>query len=119
MRTARLIVLAALVVGCGGGPAATENLPGPFSGDSAAQTASFTLKGGDYVVDWTARNTFTSGAACFFNPTLKTNDGGYEEVASVDVDTTKQATANAHGVAAGTWYFDVNTHCAWTLRLRH
>ena len=55
MRPTHLVVVALLLVACGGGkPAATDSFPAPFSGDSEVQTTSFTLTGGDYVVDWTA-----------------------------------------------------------------
>lgn len=98
-------------------PVQAETFPGPFSGDTGGETASFVLKGGDYVIDWTARNQNSSGVECYFNPAFKSNDGGYEEIASVDVSTTKSGTSNVHGVDGGTWYIDVNTHCSWTLRI--
>lgn len=115
-RLASLALIAALFVGCGGGTSAPETLPGTFTGDGQGQTASFPLRGGDYVVDWTAANPNTTGVACYFAPAIKQSDGaGFADVAGVDVDTTTQATANLHGLGAGTWYFDVITGCSWTL----
>jgi hypothetical protein len=148
MRTARLALIAMLLVGCGGTaatqnpgltlrpvtptpalahpiassvlnttarPAAQEAFPPPFSGEGGGETQSFTLRGGDYAIDWTARNVNTSGVPCYFAPALQ--GAGYANVVGLDVDTTKQGTAYAHGLEGGQWYFDVITGCAWTLRI--
>lgn len=93
-----------------------EGLPGEFFGEGRGQTPSFTLKGGDYRVDWQAFNPNTSGVPCYFAPALQ--GAGFANVAGLDIDTTKQDTANVHGLEAGTWYFDVITGCNWTLRIR-
>ena len=115
-----VLVTALLVTGCSALPAAAETLPGQFSGTTEGQTASFALRGGDYIVDWSATEADQNGAGCYFAPALKQDSGsGFETLPDVDVPTgsTKQGSANLHDVGAGNWYFDVITHCHWTLRI--
>ena len=126
-----LLCLAALLGGCGAPanrtsqatsqPPAGEALPAPFSGENAGQTATFTLAGGDYIVDWTATDTSSSGVGCYFAPALKEDGGaGYESLPDAEPEGggTKSGSANLHDVAGGRWYFDIITHCAWTLAIK-
>ena len=103
-------------------PAANEALPRTYAGTSDQETTSFTLAGGDYVVDWTAQYLGEyPDIGCFFAPYLSEDDGtGFEDIANVDVKGTLQrGTANLHDVSAGTWFFNViaGSSCSWTLAI--
>lgn len=111
------IALIVLIVAACGGSSAPENLPPKFSGSGQGQTDSFHLNGGDYKVDWTAHNPNTTGVPCYFAPAI--TGSGFSDVAGLDIAADSSATANLHGLAAGDWYFDVITGCAWTLTIHH
>ncbi len=103
-------------------PPANETLPGAFTGEGEQQTATFTLAGGDYIVDWTARDTGSSNVGCFHSADLKADSGSDREsvvITSPDGGQTKSGQANVHDVSGGRWYFDVISGCAWTLRIHH
>lgn len=113
LRTFALLAVAMtlLLVGCSS-PAEPRVPPRAvvtLSGDGKFDSANFNLSG-DYTVTW------KTSQACSYYVSL---EPGFKDVFSAVAPMT--GTGNIHGLAAGKYYFHVNTgpspECAWSVNL--
>jgi hypothetical protein len=93
--------------------------PQSFRGSGINQTATFTLAGGDYAIDWTARPATHMG--CYHGGSLDHSDGRSEDLVWNDATESAAAisgTKHLHAIPAGAYYFDMSSGCAWSMTVR-
>jgi hypothetical protein len=111
----------ATVAPAGSGPAASGASPGPAASDGAItvegsgadSSEPMTLRAGTYVVAWSASRLSTT--ACLHKAALEsTNEEYLHELMNESITKpVKGRQVVIKGVPAGTYYFDVNSECAW------
>jgi hypothetical protein len=111
----------ATVAPAGSGPAASGASPAPAASDGAIivdgtgadSSAPMTLRAGTYVVAWSASRLSTT--ACLHKAALEsTNEEYLHELMNESITKpVKGRQVVIKGVPAGTYYFDVNSECAW------
>lgn len=114
---ARLLITAALVAGCSGGPAAqitpaqvTPHSPERFvlSGSRNENSEAFVLAGGDYRLEWKADS--KGEQSCAMGPTLWRTDKSalYGPVSNALVKGAQEGTGRVYGVNPGRYYIDAS-----------
>lgn len=111
-RLAVLLAAALLLAACGGTPASVAptfaEIPGHASGQGSGESATFTLRGGEYGAVWNA-----TPAGCYFGASIRQFAGGWSAPVTSGTSDGKVDQAIIHDVPAGQFYVVANGACAW------
>jgi hypothetical protein len=118
----RRAAILALFVGACAAPQVAPGMAAPqapvhLQGSGIMNTAPFRLGGGDYTVAWTATDTGSITVGCYHGASLHQTSGrgGSELLVNelLDGGQTKGGTTHVYNVAAGSYYIDASSGCAW------
>src|SRR5882724_3583638 len=88
------------------------------SGSGTMKTDLFALQGGNYAINWTARDTSAGKYGCLNTGSLHSSDAGNSRVEQVvwkEIMGTDKGDTNAYNMAPGKYYLDMISNCAWTV----
>jgi hypothetical protein len=92
------------------------------TGSGSLNTEAFLLQGGNYQIDWSARDANFGNVGCFHGGTLRSVDASlliFEEAgtATVDAGQAAQGSTNVYNLPRSQYYFQMNSGCTWSVTI--